>query len=480
MDKEIMKEPEYKFTMVYLDRLEVYKKIYRCPGDDLIPIGEWRKKPDGDEAPLCHSIIRRSDLEEWLTKIVINGTACQSFTTLGEKALLKPYQKYLNAIKSGKHSHFYRRKLFAKSITALCIDLDVGHEAPCYPDQAERSFLFAIDKKICREEVPYPAFICFSGRGLYLIFLLHDESSGLAPLANRANQELFTKCYELLADRLREFKPDMGLESNIVSWFKAPDTTDHKTGNAVYYHVIYPLHNGVSDDVKSYSLQELAGLLGYKEEPLTERSKPANLPLKAAHPARAPIKQRRTSKPGRGSEPFKARVDEIKMICALRNNHEGHRERIIYHYFNNLMRYLVMASGMEWYDCKTEADERTKRLNGEFKPSPLSRSAMKNACKQRYSQYVRNSIIARDIDVKKDEVEALGLKAIVPLEISEKRKTEASKQKDQNEERRVKVDEAILNGHSNEEIMGMYGVSRDYLFKRRKKLNVDLSGISKS
>ena len=458
-----------------MDRQEVYEKIYRCPGDDLIPIGEWRKKPDGEEAPLCHSIIRRSDLEEWLPKIMIEGTACQSFGTLKATALLKPYQKHLDAIERGKHTHFRRQKRFAKSLTALCIDLDVGHEELCYPDQAERSFLFALSKMICRGEIPYPAFIVFSGRGLYLIFLLHDEISGLAPVATIPNRRLYEKCYELLADRLREFKPDEPLASNIVSWFKAPDTTDHKTGNAVYYHVIYPLHNGVPGDVKSYSLQELAGLLGYKEEPLTERSKPANLPIKAALPTRAPIKKLRTSKPGTGAGPYRARVNEIEMLCAYRIYHEGHRERIIYHYFNNLIRYLMMASGMKWNDCINEADEITMKLNNEFKPSPLSSSAVKNACRQRYSCHIRNHIIARDLGVTETEVKALDLKTIVPERIARQRREVALQSRNQREERRAKVDEAIKSGLSNKEIVAMYGnkykLTRLFLFQRRKLMN---------
>ncbi|MHC9544628.1 MAG: hypothetical protein AB9903_34355 [Vulcanimicrobiota bacterium] len=105
---------------------------------------------------------------------------------------------------------------------------------------------------------------------------------------------------------------------------------------------------------------------------------------------------------------------------------------------------------------------------------------MKRACSQRYSCHIRNHIIARDLGVTEAEVKTLDLKTIVPERIARQRREATLHSKNQRKERREKVDEAIKSGLSNKEIMAMYNnVSRDYLFKRRQKLGVDLSGALK-
>jgi len=462
-------------------RPDIYERIYRVPPDELIALGTRRKNRDGIEAPRYHAAIKRRDFQEWFPQLLawkIEDTEYQSFSTLGEGALRHNYETYLEAIREKKLPVYFRAgKAHAKSMTVLCLDLDVGRD---HPGEAERG-LTTILFKAREGELPWPGFIVFSGRGLYVMWLLEDEETGQAPVTTRDNQVLYEKCYTALARRVEELEADMSKAKDYAAWFKAPGTKDTKTGNRVVYMTV-----GIDNmnDIPVYSLRDLleffelphAPEIPVIESPVIRSEKSETVKEKASV---------HNVKPGRGSERYYVAYREIEKIVGGRTDHEHHRHYILWHYYQNLCTYYRMVGVV---DAGKEAFKEAQKLNKNHIHPPFTTDELKDACrKTKKGRWARFTTIAHDLGVTAEEAKKLELKHILPdaLATEKKFKDQHHKQsrKEAFEKRRQIVDALIIRGENNNYILSLYGkelgLTSSYLYQHRKSLGLDTDGDPK-
>lgn len=472
----------------HTDRGEIYDYVYRVPPDELIAMATRRSGPGGIQAPRYHSIIKRRDMQEWFPQLLKwkledpeGNTEYQSFATLGEGALKKDYQFYLEGILKQKIIYFRAGKSHAKSMTALVIDLDVGRKSIREAEWA----LMVIRVKARERELPWPGFVVSSGRGLYVMWLLGDEDTGLAPVTSRENQALYEKCYMALSRRIEELCVDFSKKSDYSAWFKAPGTIDTKTGNQVMYMTI-----GIDSvsNIPIYSLQDLLNFFDCPHAPEAElaqgEGEQPDLQLALPDPDNGdPQRKKRITKPGKGSEPYLARVRDIEKIVWSRKDHKDYRHFIIWNYYQDLLTFHKINKHP---NPTVLSRQEAEKLNNLFKPSPLLASEFEHALKHTPGKRRRSSTIALQLAVTEKEVADLNLKAIAPPSMKEAIKYEQERVKKEREQqfltRQLTIDAAILNGKSNAQIMAAYkseygpALTRSYLHQRRKKLAVDTSG----
>jgi len=96
--------------------------------------------------------------------------------------------------------------------------------------------------------------------------------------------------------------------------------------------------------------------------------------------------------------------------------------------------------------------------------------------RKRKGREARGETIVRSLCITRDEAEAMDLTALVPADLKSEREQERRQMADKRAQRRDLVDEAILDGLSNAEIIHAYnreyGVSRQFVHSRRKKFEV--------
>lgn len=491
------------------DSLEILKCIYRCGPDEILPRGALRpSKTRPVPFPHWYSIVKRRDLNEWFRQLINwklqdpDGlTEYLSCATLEEGALHKygrewdkvPYQEYLEAQFNkkilNKTLYYHAGKSHAFRMTALVIDLDVGRADMRKAEWAHMVIRVAAHEK----KLPWPGFVVYSGRGLYVMYLLGDEDTGLAPETTRENQTLYDKCWTALKDRIEALEVDMEKKvdkskRDYSAWFKAPGTIDTKTGNEVIYTT---MGIGSISKVPIYSFRELIDFFGYPHAPESELEVTTSgvvigeqLEIVPAlpDPAAADLqKKKRSTKTGKGSETSLARIRDIEKIVPHRPNHEGYRHFIIWHYYKELLAFYRINKTPNPVTLSRNAAEE---LNSMFKPVPLTVQEFEDALKHDTEKLKRSSTIADHLGVTEEEAKALKLKTIMPPHLFQALK--ADKQRSDKERkqayqaRRDCIDTAIREGKSNAYIMAHYGeeyvLTKNYLSDRRALLGVDLAG----
>jgi alpha-beta hydrolase superfamily lysophospholipase len=152
---------------------------------------------------------------------------------------------------------------------------------------------------------------------------------------------------------------------------------------------------------------------------------------------------------------------------------------MLFHYFaacRKLFRILHPDSPKK--DADIWASFQVINLNRTFRP-PLPTNKVTDAMNQRKVGFrrsnTRNAIVARDLKVTPEEVDAIGLQSTVPGDIAEQRKSQASEQKTETATlkaaEQTAIDALIAGGESDASIAKKLGTDRQKVRYRRQRLD---------
>ncbi|RYF51064.1 MAG: hypothetical protein EOO38_04145, partial [Cytophagaceae bacterium] len=168
----------------------------------------------------------------------------------------------------GKTAHKLRYQLRTlpqiKHLNAVCIDLDVGRpDGPPEAQMSQQEALQAVCDAVIDGIVPTPTFYVYSGRGLYIVWMLHDENDpSKKPKATDETRTSYGKVSEKLTAMFGHLAADKA-NNNATRLLRVPGSINTKNDQRVMWH-IWPNEAG---QLASYSLEELAEGLGIRAQP---------------------------------------------------------------------------------------------------------------------------------------------------------------------------------------------------------------------
>jgi hypothetical protein len=452
-----------------LNPLDALEEIFgQCRGDAIIGFGRWGTKKDGGKAPLAFSALRVDDRKHWLPAILEHQVEATDYVvpnTLDKAALVRgDYSDYLAAIRARKPLYFRKTNANIYEISAIFVDLDVGGDGFERSSTLPAPEAFGEVLKRCAYGVlPWPSMVAFSGRGVYLVYLLTGPDKH-PPINNVDNCAIRKKILNKLFDLLQDLEPDSGATS-ISHWFKRPGTTDWRTGN----EAVYMTGVGPNRETPRYSLQALADALQVPHAPMVleaEEDPQASLPqtVPSPSPSRRPGGQRRGGNP---TAPAANRVREIELLATHRGKiREGIREKTCFHYFHNRRAFWSMTLNAADPDpddrarnrrrAMAKACEETREFNRlscspPLEPAELDGQVFRHLQSKRY--IIHRATLAADLKVDVDEAKALELTSIVPRELVEESKrqhveaqADRDRKKAEQAARRQQIEALLIEG----------------------------------
>jgi len=155
----------------------------------------------------------------------------------------------------------FRREKQLKYLNALYVDLDVGRDSKNpIKNQSWRLAAYKAGVLMDSGEVPQASIMVRSGRGLYLLWLLHQKLDDTQPEKAFPNRvELYKKINKEINNRFQQLAADpVAVDASRV--LRTPGSIHGKTYNEVKY-IIQLDENG---EGFSYSLDEMADLFSIK------------------------------------------------------------------------------------------------------------------------------------------------------------------------------------------------------------------------
>lgn len=467
--------------------LEIFDLIYgRAEDDSIIALGSRRPIKDGAPAPHYLFPVRVADRYEMLPGLFeycVEQTQYLMPNTLHESALLdKADEDFRVGLDRGKPEYFAAQNKHVRELCALYVDLDVGRPGELRSGEA----IGAVLDRCFALQLPTPSLAALSGRGVYLLWLLRDEKTMRPPPNTQDNRQCWKLIESEICLRLKDLKADRNA-TRPAQWLKRPGTIDTKTGLEVIYMTF-----GLNDlrNVPLYRLSELMQFFELHHTPRLIDIAPARREIGC--PESAPLPKRepqRKVQPGKGAEPWKKRADEIERISQFRRGiPEGLRSLTLFHYFQNLFKYLGITYKNlpdEPGNPYQEATAATLRLNQTFRPPLPEQEVLAKICTKApvRVKLARNDTIAESLGVTENEVRRLQLESIIPGKMKTELETQAAKIAKKNrqlkEERRKVVDKLLTEGLRDRDIiaeierlypLGEIRAGREYVSNRRKEL----------
>lgn len=471
--------------------MEIFDAIYgRSEEDSIIAIGSRRPDSDGGESPHFLYALRVKDREEMLPTIfeyLMEQSQYLVPNTLSDGALLgKPDEAFRAGLESRKPEYFAVKNQYVKELCALHVDLDVGRPGGIQAGEA----LGKVMDRCLNLMLPTPSLAVLSGRGVYLLWLLRDETT-IRPPANTPDN---CQCWKLIeneiCNRLRDLQADPRA-LRLAQWLKRPGTVDSKTKKEVIYMTF-----GVGSlrNVPLYRLSELMCFFDLHHTARLIDVAPSRKLIGAAgggycqtvkDEQREPIRKVRA---GKGGEPWKCRCDEIERLSQHRRGMpEGVRLVTLWHYHQAMEKYLMTVyrdEASRGSRVHQEAVEATLRLNATFRPPLSVQEVLAKVCHRPSGRgkLARNDTVAMDLAVTETEARVLGLSSIAPGRLKAQMEALATKikakERQLRERRRDEVDALIVAGLRDRDIitemerrhpLGDFPVSRAFVSVRRKE-----------
>jgi len=357
----------------------------RCNGEDMIAFGSRRPHPkDGEIGVLPLAPIPIDEWRTWFPEIQrhdLQQTQYMCFNPLHRRAAVKgSTEKYMQALRSGKEPLYFARN--QKNITALstiCVDLDVGRPGTMTAGAAI-GLTFDMAE---RGEIPMPSMYARSGRGLYVLWLIRQESSYKPPPTTLDNINRSNMAVSELLRRLASMEADHK-SKDYSGWFKRHGTTDTKTGNEVVFIRLYPAGRPAL-----FTLEHMLGSMGLHYAPLRFNATPTPAPLDTA--SKPPAKSKKTTGPTlllheggkvpHGAEPADCRKRDLEKllphIIGPVDGRQGSRHFYLLYYFNAVCRLYAYGDGGK---AKEQAARHVLRLNQALQKhgvEPLPESAIR-------------------------------------------------------------------------------------------------------
>jgi len=469
----------------------VFDLLYaKARSDSVILLGSVqssKKYPDPHPAPFAP--IMKRDLNDTLPgmqEYLLNQTHYLKPNTLKTSALIK--QKNLVKNKNddnynpGLAAAIYQEQAMrgnaqyvlttenqTRELIAITIDLDVGRADDQLSAAQALSLVFY---KTITGEFPIPSLAAFSGRGAYLTYLLLDEKDGLAPLATPDAIHSWKLCCGELIKKTRDLESDRSCKS-LLRWFKAPGSFVKEKNQRVIYMTF-----GVNDigAIPYYTLSGMEQNLGITH---TLKASDYNkqiyeIPAKnlISNSKGAPTKKKRKTPKGkgRGGEPFIMRARELTLIAAFRSGiKKGTRHQTILFYHQAVLSYLRKTNNKT---AEREASDKAHKFNQQYCRPTLSDSECDKAINHNKRFYFKSQTVVDHLRITRSEIEAFGLITLISNEIKEEREAEKNNSKTAKKAKTQAIKETITKGGKDSEIASLFGVSRQYVHKLRKNLNL--------
>jgi len=329
--------------------------------------------------------------------------------------------------------------------------------------------------------IPFPSLFARSGRGSYLLWMLRDET-GSPPLFTEQNFDLYRAVGGEILSRLEDLEADAA-SLNPSQWFKAPGTTDKKTGRRVYFAAF-----GVGElaEIPRYSLDHLRDELGLYLSDVDHlpRRAVSVLNWKKPHKSRA----------GQGGQRWRKCVREIELLNQFRKGmKEGCREQTLFYFHQAYLANKKTIERAGVYDdetrrnidryCREEAIENVLRLNATFDP-PLSRTEALHATKKSLSLLKKGRVyaprretVSRALGVTESEARELALEHLLPPRWIEKQRNENARRRDLKKRVQEAIDRELGKGRRDYqkiarkvELETEVYISRQRVYRRRGSL----------
>ena len=255
--------------------------------------------------------------------------------------------------------------------------------------------------------VPWPSVWAFSGRGVYVFWILRDEQAPeFAPLArDRGNREKYRAIETALVDRFLSVGADEYAknESRYLRW---PGTRHSGSGKVARYLVNIDAETGA---MPIHTLTGMVDALGLTFTPLptsTDRPKLPSTPVDAH-------KAKRTAAAGgtRQRAPHRARVRELEILNDMRGGfREGCREYVLW-----VFACSLRSMGLREADVHQHARAFASKFNPPLPADRVDHQAKRRASVSRW----RNAQIAKRLQVTAAEYALLD--ALVPASVRDGR-----------------------------------------------------------
>jgi hypothetical protein len=323
--------------------------------------------------------------------------------------------------------HFPAKKKNVVQARALVVDLDVGRAGEERGRMTPESAIAAVLVLSEPLGVPAPSLMGISGRGVYVVWLIHPldvvnppDFDPVVKLWESTERQLIKRLVNLSADAKAKC---------IVHWFKRPGTTDTlmvdgietTTGRVADFFTLVP---GLAD-VPVYHLADLAA--GVNEPAIPddrEDARPAD-----GEAVRRPAAARGDTR--RGAEPAILRVRELKALNKARGGiEEGRRVKFIF-LLAVAVTEIARRRGTGLAAAETEAMKEAVEEGAKFRPPMDERQiraeirTLSAACKRGTVYRVSNDTAAQDLKITPEEAEALGLVSLAPASVRAARKKAA-------------------------------------------------------
>ena len=471
--------------------LDVFALIFeQARGNVLVATGSRRPGKDGGDATRYLMPIPVRDLRQMLPGIFeYRPDQTQYFAaraTFSERALLdRSLPHFADALRAGTPLYFGVRTSNVEELCAVAVDLDVGRDGL---PSAEIALGVALDR--CRKRIlPWPHLGAFSGRGLYLFWLLTNASGTGAIPADRGALGTFVDVTRALCARLTDLKAD-AMSKNIVGWLKRPGTLDTKTGR----EVVYMRLGGEGVIPRRYTLVHLADSLsvalplpprrikGPSRSALPAPRGPGEPQAQTGGPLEklTPIADASKVKRGTG-QAYQMHLDLENLMIVRGEIKEGCRHRFLWAWFHALR--VQGYSAREARDSAWDLVTRGRLARG---VDPVTRADIRSLggaagnvrAKRAWSKGALASL-AEDLGVTPaEENEEDLLRQIVSLAERERRRTEAERERAARAERRrrarAEVEKLLrANPHAGDQsIADACGISRSTVQNWRRALGI--------
>lgn len=394
-------------------------------------------------------------------------------STLKEQAVplasAAKYQAFTNGDAATGRIFFHAKKRAANDLCAIVLDLDVGRsDGSGVETISAEAALRAVREFVEYEVIPAPSLIAFSGRGLYLWWLL-QERDGFAPESSPSNDARYKRAARRLFDAIASLCPDPSAAGVHVHWFKAPGsrTTD---SNGAPTTVRFEPFDGDYEFIRRYELAELAGTSSDITHPIAVRQPRRRVRSRTASP-RGP--NQRT--------PQHCRAKEIEWLSEHRGGmRRGYRHFTLFYYAQDCY-FALVSEGRTAGDAWAEMVRRVQALNDSFRP-PQKPSEIRAALQFKGRRRARNHTVVSALGVTAAEVREIErirgerVRALLPDQVRLKRQEVLATRKRANVARRLWVDSQIESGLSDSAILraarsqGGQLVSRQFICNRRRWL----------
>jgi hypothetical protein len=352
---------------------------------------------------------------------------------------------------------------YVSNIYAFVLDLDLGRPGTLTADEGYRDIV----RLVRDSDLPRPSLVAFSGRGLYLIYIMRDEQG--VPLRNDEeirNQRLMV-IDDLLA-RVPHLHPDRRASRSLARWFKSPSS-------ACYYKV----DPGDGGDVTIWTPADLIDFC--LQHPVKDPRATSFSVVEEVTDSDAlalilqgPISKSKRRSNGKRSwkqnaAPSFVRKAELERLAQFRGMGENSGRHLLLFYYGAAVRDIEFCRTGDIQQAQTIATSAALQLNASF-AVPLGSEAVHDAMFSKGTIKHTNTAVAGDLGVTDEEVESLRLSSTIPEGVARTRRDQKAKEIERKRNKQKLIDYFLASGLPVSYVASLAGCSCSTVSTRKKEM----------